>query len=125
MRFNLDNSAGNSIQSYSQRGIIINGRLIGNSVLVTAEHIEAWPPGSVAELNEQHLDRLVTRRPGIIVLGTGATLVFPPARLLAGIQQRGIGIEVMANDAAIRTFNVLLSEDRRVLLALLQGRSAT
>ena len=28
----------------------------------------------------------------------------------------------MANDAAIRTFNVLLSEDRKVLLALLLGR---
>ncbi len=122
MHFNRDSSGGNSIQSYSQQGIVIGERLISTSVLVTAEHIEAWPPGTVAELNEHHLDTLTARLPGIIILGTGATLVFPPPRLLAGIQARGIGIEVMANDAAIRTFNVLLSEDRKVLLALLQGQ---
>jgi len=102
-------------------GIVINDRLINTSVLVTAESVEAWPPGTVAELHDQHLDQLTARQPGIIILGTGATLVFPPPRLLAGVQQRGIGIEVMANDAAVRTFNVLLSEDRKVLLALLQG----
>ena len=49
-------------------------------------------------------------------------MVFPRPSLLAGVQRQGIGIEVMANDAAIRTFNVLLSEDRKVLLALLLGR---
>ena len=124
MRFHQDTAAGNSIQSYSGQGIVINGRLISTSVLVTAECIESWPPATVAELNEQQLALLTVRRPGIIILGTGTSLRFPPLPLLAGIQQQGIGIEVMGNDAAIRTFNVLLSEDRNVLLALLQGQDA-
>jgi uncharacterized protein len=121
MRFTQDTGSGNSIQSYSERGIVINDRLFGTSVLVTAQQIETWSPATVAELDARHIDALVERRPGIIVLGTGATLVFPPVQLLAGIQRHGIGIEVMANDAAARTFNVLLSEDRPVLLALLQN----
>jgi len=121
MHFHQDTSGGNSIQSYSERGIVINDRLISTSVLVTAESVETWPPVTVAGLHDRHLELLTAYQPGIIILGTGATLVFPPARLLAGVQQRGIGIEVMANDAAVRTFNVLLSENRRVLLALLQG----
>jgi len=121
MRFHQDTTSGNSIQSYSERGIVINDRLISTSVLVTADSIEAWPATAVADLNDSHLEPLTARQPHIIVLGTGTTLVFPPAPLLVNIQCRGIGIEVMANDAAIRTFNVLLSEDRKVLLALLQG----
>jgi uncharacterized protein len=121
MRFHQDTAAGNSIQSYNEQGIVIKDRLISTSVLVTADSIDAWPPAAVADLDERHLELLTTRQPGIIILGTGATTVFPPAALLVEIQRRGIGIEVMANDAAIRTFNVLLSEDRKVLLALLQG----
>ncbi|HUT41094.1 MAG TPA: Mth938-like domain-containing protein [Gammaproteobacteria bacterium] len=121
MRFNQDTGGGNGIRFYSDQGIVINDRLISTSVLVTAGQIEAWPPGSFADLEERHLELLVAHQPGIIILGTGKTIAFPAPRLLAGIQRRGIGIEVMANDAAIRTFNVLLSEDRKVLLALLQG----
>ena len=33
--------------------------------------------------------------------------------------RRGIGIEVMSTDAACRTFNVLVSEGRKVVAALL------
>lgn len=120
MRFTQDTGGGNSIQSYSERGIVINDRLIATSVLVTARDITAWQPGSIDELEERHVEALLACRPEIIVLGTGRTLRFPPVPLLAGIQRHRIGIEVMANDAAIRTFNVLLSEDRPVLLALIQ-----
>jgi len=125
MHFNQDTSGGNSIQAYSDRGIVINDRLISCSVLVTAESVDEWPLATVADLNERHLDMLAAREPGVIILGTGTTITFPPASLLAGIQNRGIGIEVMANGAAIRTFNVLLSEGRKVLLALLQGQDTS
>lgn len=120
MRFTQDTGGGNLIQSYSERGIVINEQLIGTSVLVTAREIASWQPGAVAELEQRHVETLLAYRPEIIILGTGTTLAFPPVPLLAGIQRHGIGIEVMANGAAIRTFNVLLSEDRPVLLALLQ-----
>ncbi|MEZ5540894.1 MAG: MTH938/NDUFAF3 family protein [Pseudomonadota bacterium] len=121
MRFSLDTGGGNSIQSYSDQGVVISDRVYASSVLVTALQVETWTPGTIADLDESHLAPLLAHQPGIVILGTGARLVFPAPRLLAGIQQHGIGVEVMANAAAVRTFNVLLSEDRPVLLALLQG----
>jgi uncharacterized protein len=121
MRFHEDTGHGNSIQSYNERGIVIDDKLITRSVLVTADTVREWSPGCVAELGQEHIAGIAALQPGIVILGTGATLIFPPAQLLAGLQGQGIGVEVMANDAAIRTFNVLLSEDRKVLLALLQG----
>ena len=50
-----------------------------------------------------------------MVLITGATQVFPPAAVMAACLQRGVGLEVMTNDAAARTFSVLAGEGRRAV----------
>jgi uncharacterized protein len=121
MRFHQDTSRGNAVQSYDAGGIVIRDQRITHSVVVSAERLEPWSPHRFEELGEDHLVRLADYRPGIVILGTGTTLRFPPAQWLVGLQRNGIGIEVMGNDAAIRTYNVLLSEDRNVLLALLLG----
>ena len=55
----------------------------------------------------------------VVIIGTGMTQVFPPTEYVVRLQKLGIGVEIMANDAACRTFNVLLSEDRHVVLALM------
>jgi uncharacterized protein len=121
MRFHQDVASGNSIQSYSERGIVIDDKLITGSVMVTSDSVREWTPKCVEELGQAHFAELASLQPGIVILGTGKTQVFPPPQFLVGLQNQGIGVEVMANDAAIRTFNVLLSEDRKVLLALLQA----
>ena len=65
---------------------------------------------------------MLALQPEVVVLGTGARQVFPPASVLAACLSRGIGIEVMANPAAARTFHVLAGEGRKVVAALiLQG----
>ena len=50
-----------------------------------------------------------------VLLGTGERQVFPPAAAMAAGLRRGVGIEVMTNAAAARTFNVLASEGRKVV----------
>ena len=50
---------------------------------------------------------------------TGQRQRFPAPAVLGFFYARGIGCEVMATDAACRTYNVLVAEDRRVALALL------
>ena len=122
MRFAEDSSSNFTIQAVSDEGIVIGDRRITHSVLVSAEAVEDWPPGSVAELTAEHVAQCVALQPEVIIIGTGKQQVFLPLQYAARLQEHGIGVEVMANDAACRTFNVLLSEDRRVVLALMQGR---
>jgi uncharacterized protein len=124
MRFHQDSSTSNAIQSYDAQGIVIQDRHIAHSVIISAQRVDAWEPGCFEDLTMLHIARLADYQPGIVILGTGATLRFPPLQWLVELQGRGIGVEVMGNDAAIRTYNVLLSEDRNVLLALLQGHAA-
>lgn len=81
--------------------------------------LEIWRPRSLEALEASDLDQLTARGQDVILLGTGACLRFPAASLRAHVLSRGIGLECMSNDAAARTYNVLLGEGRAVLAAFL------
>ncbi len=55
----------------------------------------------------------------VIFIGTGAEMAHIPSDLRARLEDAGIGVETMNSPAACRTYNVLLSEGRRVAVALL------
>lgn len=55
----------------------------------------------------------------VLFIGTGAEIAHIPRDLRDALEAAGIGVEVMASPAACRTYNVLLSEGRRVGVALL------
>ncbi|MCX7299330.1 MAG: Mth938-like domain-containing protein [Rhodobacterales bacterium] len=55
----------------------------------------------------------------VVFVGTGAQIVHIPAAFREAIEAAGIGVEIMSSPAACRTYNVLLSEGRRVGLALI------
>jgi uncharacterized protein len=55
----------------------------------------------------------------VLFVGTGAEIAHVPAAFRAALETAGPGVEAMASPAACRTYNVLLSEGRRVGLALL------
>lgn len=55
----------------------------------------------------------------VVFIGTGAEIAHIPADLRATLENAGLGVEVMSSPTACRTYNVLLSEGRRVGLALL------
>jgi len=87
--------------------------------------IEDWAgPARAAELEPAHLQPLLDLQPELVVLGTGSRQVFPPAAVMAAALTRGVGIEVMDNAAAARTYNILASEGRRVIVVLILGEAA-
>lgn len=55
----------------------------------------------------------------VVFVGTGADIAHIPAGLRTALEDAGLGVEVMSSPTACRTYNVLLSEGRRVGLALL------
>jgi uncharacterized protein len=110
----------NLIRSYEPGGIRIGERWLRAGILVSADQlIEAWPPNSVAELTPEHFIAALAWQPEIILLGTGSRQSFPAREIHAVILARGIGFEVMDTGAACRTYNVLVSEQRRVAAGLL------
>lgn len=55
----------------------------------------------------------------VLFIGTGSEISHLPTDLRQQLDAANIGVEVMASPAACRTYNVLLSEGRRIALALI------
>jgi uncharacterized protein len=121
MRLNDDTSAGAIlVHSYAPGEVRIGAMVLRRSCLIRADRLVSdWRPQTIAELTESDLQAVFALEPQIIVLGCGTRQKFPDARISGAILARGIGCEMMDTGAACRTYNVLVSEDRRVVAALL------
>jgi len=80
--------------------------------------VDGWSKTAVSELSEGDFAVLLETKPEVIIVGTGATNIFPPRDLVFAMARRGVGLEVMDTTAAARTFNVLVGEDRQVAAVL-------
>jgi len=109
----------NLIRRYGADYIVVGNEEIRSSCIVSANSFSAWAPRSVEELTVESLAPLFALAPEVVVLATGATQRFPRASLRAEFATRRIGLEVMEIGAACRTYNVLVSEERKVLAAVL------
>lgn len=110
----------NIFSGYGEGYVIINQtRHEENLIVLPDQIIEQWPVESVEQLCQEHFDCLLPHQPEIVLLGTGKYLTFPDHALMAKIIQSGIGIEVMDTQAACRTYNILVEEDRQVAAAII------
>ncbi|MGV8940826.1 MAG: Mth938-like domain-containing protein [Lysobacter sp.] len=95
---------------------LVNERQLTRSFVITPNHLhDDWGVTDVTLLQPTDLESLMALEPEVILLGSGARQAFPPAAAMAACLRRGVGIEVMTNAAAARTFNVLAGESRRVV----------
>jgi uncharacterized protein len=95
---------------------LVNERVLRASFVISPDALlEDWPVTDARALEPEQLAPILAMRPELVLLGTGATQVFPPAAVLAAFLTRGLGVEVMANAAAARTYSVLAGEGRRVV----------
>ncbi len=121
MQFTRENASDtNAIVSCTDREVRLQGRTVAGSVIVTRDAIlEDWRPPAVESLSIADFAALVALRPEVVLLGTGQSQRLPDVALYADFAAQGIGLEVMDNRAACRTYNVLLGEFRNVALALI------
>ena len=121
MKFTQQGAQGaNLIRRYGADFVTVGEEDIRASCIVSATTLtREWPPRSVEELTSEHFAPLFALAPEVVVLSTGVTQRFPRAALRAEFATRRIGLEVMEVGAACRTYNVLVSEERKVLVAVL------
>ena len=110
----------NVFSGYGDGYVTINKVRYENNLIVLPDQIiDEWSVISVTELSVEHFDSALQHKPEIILLGTGTQLTFPDYVLIAKIIQSGTGFEVMDTQAACRTYNILVEEDRRVAAAII------
>ena len=121
MKFNLDDGRGQThINNYQAHDHIrVNGQSYQHSLLLTPTAIVRWSPIDWQKLTAADFTQALDLNQGFILFGSGDTHRFLSPDLLTEFTTRGIAIEMMATDAACRTFNILMSENRPVTAALL------
>lgn len=120
MKLTLASRSQNFIRAYEAGEIRLADRVLRANCLIAPEQVVTdWSARDVATLSASDLQSIFALKPEVVVLGTGMRQQFPAPAIHAAFLAREIGFEVMDLGAACRTFNVLLSEDRRVVAALL------
>ncbi|MEY2776441.1 MAG: hypothetical protein RLY30_539 [Pseudomonadota bacterium] len=113
----------NRIAAYQPGAVLIGATRYDHSVLVLPQGApQRWAVSSFESLSDDHLLALRALDPEVILLGTGDRMQLLPQPRLARLFPR-TGVECMATDAACRTFNLLASEGRQVLAALILNPS--
>jgi uncharacterized protein len=118
-------TAGEGQNLFSGHGsgyVAVNGVRYETSVLVTPGSIAEWAVTRFETLSVADFEPLLALHPDVLILGTGSTTRFPARELTLALAAAGVGLEVMDNGAACRTYNIVAAEGRRVAAAILMGK---
>ncbi|MEP4380574.1 MAG: Mth938-like domain-containing protein [Alphaproteobacteria bacterium] len=117
-------SAYQVVERYGAGKFRISGQAYQSSVLVFPERTIAWPVADFSDIDAAALAPVLAESQAsdgieLLLLGCGPRMALVNQALRAPLRAAGIVIEPMDTGAAARTFNLLLSEDRRVAAALI------
>lgn len=109
------------INSYGAGRFIISKKEYANSIIITPSAVAAWDIANTLEWCEALVKDLIAIATGteVLLIGTGAKIIPLPLKLRQLFRSHNIHADVMDTGAACRTYNVLLSEERKVMAALM------
>ena len=109
------------INGYGDGGFRVSGVRYEGSVLILPEKTENW---SLDDIDGISLDSLASLTENsdeieILLIGCGEGMAYIEDEIRSSLRDKGIVIDAMSTGAAVRTYNVLLLERRRVAAALI------
>jgi uncharacterized protein len=102
------------IDGYGSGFFRIGGKKYEGAVMVLPTGVSAW-----GGFEDTETLLAAVADVDVLFVGTGAEIAHAPKAFREILEEAGLGVETMASPAACRTYNVLLSEGRRVAVALL------
>ena len=121
MKFQPDGLAGtNTVSRHEPGAVWVNGTRWSQSILLPWRGaVQRWEPKSLGQLTPAHFEAVLALAPALVIFGSGARHHFIPPALYRALIEAHVGLETMDTAAACRTYNVLASEGRSVVAALL------
>ncbi|MFN3656224.1 MAG: Mth938-like domain-containing protein [Pseudolabrys sp.] len=104
------------IDAYGNGGFRFGGMSHRGSILCFPDGIWAWPVTEVGELTLAALQPALERADKLdfFLIGGGRDPFVLPERLRARFREVSLSVDAMPTGAAVRTWNILLAENRRV-----------
>jgi len=118
--FTRDQISSVTVRQVEPGVIRIGEESISENVILFKDEIQRGISiGDPETLREEDLEELLSKKPEIVIFGTGWLSHRPPRDLVFAMARRGIGFETMDTPAACRTFNILMSEGRDAAAVLI------
>jgi len=108
------------IHKYGPGRFTIAGETYQGAVLVTPSTVAPWRDGNLPDWDEADFAPLLSLSPipEVLLIGTGASMLRVSAEVRDHLRAHGISCDAMDTGAACRTYNILLTEGRRVAAVL-------
>jgi uncharacterized protein len=109
------------IEAYGKGGFAFAEMSHRGSLLCLPDAIWAWPVTKPEEIDKFSLAQVFAAASGIdtLVIGTGTAVWLPPSDLREALRAVKVVLDAMQTGPAIRTYNVMIGERRRVAAALI------
>jgi len=109
------------IEAYGKGGFAFAEMSHRGSLLCLPEAIWAWPVTTPREIDHASLEKVFAAAYGIdtLIIGTGTAVWLPPPALREAFRVVGVVLDAMQTGPAIRTYNIMIGERRRVAAALI------
>lgn len=110
-----------AIEAYGNGGFAFADMSHRGSLLCLPDAIWAWPVVRSEEIDKTSLDRVFAAADGIdtLIVGSGTDVWMPPSGLREALRAVRIVLDAMQTGPAIRTYNIMMGERRRVAAALI------
>jgi uncharacterized protein len=109
------------IDAYGKGGFAFAGMSHRGSLLCLPDGIWAWEVTRPEQIDQYSLDRVFAAANSIdtLIVGTGTDVWLPPSELRAALRAVKVVLDTMQTGPAIRTYNIMIGERRRVAAALI------
>jgi uncharacterized protein len=109
------------LDAYGRGGFRFAGMSHRGSILCVPSGIYGWSPVAPDDIDADALARVLEEKDEIdvLLLGIGSEPRHTPPEAAAALRRAGVRFDAMTTGAAVRTFNVMVSEERRVAAGLL------
>jgi uncharacterized protein len=109
------------IEAYGNGGFAFADMSHRGSLLCLPDAIWAWPVAAPEQIDKASLDRVFAAAKAIdtLIVGTGTGVWLAPSDLREALRAVGVVLDPMQTGPAIRTYNIMMGERRRVAAALI------
>ncbi len=109
------------IDAYGNGGFAFAEMSHRGSLLCLPDAIWAWPVAKPEEIDRAALQRVFAAADGIdtLIIGTGTGVWLPPSELREALRAVKVVLDTMQTGPAVRTYNIMIGERRRVAAALI------
>lgn len=109
------------IDAYGNGGFRFADMSHRGSLLFLPNGVYSWPVSQADKLSARDFAQIYsqTKDISLLLLGTGDIIMAPPETVRLACQASGVTIEAMTTGAAVRTYNILIGEQRPVAAALI------